>query len=200
MTASCLYTGHIRHRRSGPRRNDFRYRIYLAYLDLGELPTLFAGRWLWSARRPALAWFRRADYLGDPQVPLDTAVRDRVEAQTGHRPQGPIRLLTHLRQFGWSFNPVSFYYVFDDSGEHLETLVAEITNTKPRWVWNLASEKGSAPSRGFAYGDDVEGLRRVGGSAPSALVPGTAYRLEIEASGARGSVDFTPQAAAGATP
>ena len=78
--------------------------------------------------------------------------------------------------------------------------VAEITNTKPRWVWNLASEKGSAPSRGFAYGDDVEGLRQVGGSAPSALVPGTAYRLEIEASGARGSVDFTPQAAAGATP
>lgn len=78
--------------------------------------------------------------------------------------------------------------------------VAEITNAKPRWVWNLASEKGSAPSRGFAYGDEVEGLRRVGGSAPSALVPGTAYRLEIEAPGARGTVVFTPQAATGEAP
>ena len=78
--------------------------------------------------------------------------------------------------------------------------VAEFTNAKPRWIWNLASEKGSAPSRGFAYGDDVEGLRRVSGSPASALVPGTAYRMEVEAAGARGSVDFTPQAAAGTAP
>ena len=78
--------------------------------------------------------------------------------------------------------------------------VSEITNSKPRWVWSLASEKGSAPSRGFAYGDDVEGLRRVGGSSASPLIPGTRYRLEVEAPGARGSVDFTPQAAAGAAP
>jgi DUF1365 family protein len=129
MTASSLYTGHIRHRRFGPRHNDFRYRIYLAYLDLAELPTLFDRYWFWSARRPALAWFRRADFLGDPALPLDTAVRDRIEAQTGRRPCGPIRLLTHLRQFGYNFNPVSFYYVFDPSGERVETVVAEITNT-----------------------------------------------------------------------
>ena len=76
--------------------------------------------------------------------------------------------------------------------------ISEITNSKPKWVWSLASEKGSAPSRGFAYGDEVEGLRRVGGSPASALMPATRYRLEIEAPGARGSVDFTPQAAAGA--
>lgn len=129
MTASSLYTGHIRHRRFGPRRNDFRYRIFLTYLDLAELPTLFDRRWFWSARRPALAWFRRKDYLGDPALPLDTAVRDRIEAETGQRPTGPIRLLTHIRQFGYTFNPVSFYYVFDATGERLETVVAEITNT-----------------------------------------------------------------------
>jgi len=129
VTASSLYTGHIRHRRFGPRRNDFRYRIFLTYLDLAELPTLFDRRWFWSARRPALAWFRRKDYLGDPALPLDTAVRDRVEAETGQRPTGPIRLLTHIRQFGYTFNPVSFYYVFDATGERLETVVAEITNT-----------------------------------------------------------------------
>ena len=129
MTASALYIGHIRHRRFGPRRNDFRYRIYLAYLDLAELETVFSGRWFWSVRRPALARFRRADFLGDPSVPLDTAVRDRVEAETGKRPLGPIRLLSHIRQFGYNFNPVSFYYVFDSTGERLETVVAEITNT-----------------------------------------------------------------------
>ena len=127
--ASALYVGHLRHRRFAPRSNDFRYRIYLTLIDLDELPTVFEKRWLWSSSRPALAWFRRADYLGDPSIPLAEAVRNRVEEETGKRPSGPIRLLTHLRQFGYNFNPVSFYYVFDASGRKLETVVAEITNT-----------------------------------------------------------------------
>ena len=126
---SALYVGHLRHRRFAPRRNDFRYRIYFTLIDLDELPTLFKNRWFWSSRRPALAWFRRADYLGDPATPLVEAVRDRVEQETGRRPSGPIRLLTHLRQFGYNFNPVSFYYVYDATGRELETVVAEITNT-----------------------------------------------------------------------
>lgn len=126
---SCLYTGHIRHRRFAPKVNDFRYRIYLCYLDLAELPQLFERYWLWSARRPALAWFRRKDYLGDPAVTLDAAVRDRVQQELGVRPQGPIRLLAHLRQFGWLSNPVSFYYIFNADDSAVETIVAEITNT-----------------------------------------------------------------------
>jgi hypothetical protein len=126
---SCLYTGWVRHRRFEPRPNRFRYRIYLTYLDLAELPQLFDRHWLWSARRPALAWFRRSDFLGDPSVPLDTAVRDRIEAECGRRPAGPIRLLTHIRYFGYNFNPVSFYYVYDAAGSRLEFVVAEITNT-----------------------------------------------------------------------
>jgi DUF1365 family protein len=101
----------------------------MMYIDLDELPSLFKGRWLWSADRPAPAWFRRRDYLGDPDVPLEEAVRSRVAQANGVRPQGPIRLLTHLRYFGYCFNPVSFYYCFDPSDSHVETIVAEITNT-----------------------------------------------------------------------
>ena len=101
----------------------------MMYLDLAELPRLFARRWLWSAARPSLAWFRREDHLGDPRVPLDQAVRDLVEAETGRRPRGAIRLLTHLRYFGYCFNPVSFYYCFDPTGAQVETIVAEVNNT-----------------------------------------------------------------------
>jgi DUF1365 family protein len=126
---SCLYAGWIRHRRFAPRANHFRYRIFLSYIDLAELPQLFDRFWLWSARRPAFARFKRSDYYGDPATPLDVAVRDLVEARTGERPHGPIRLLTHLRFFGHCFNPASFYYCFDASGQHVETIVTEITNT-----------------------------------------------------------------------
>jgi len=129
---SCLYLGSLRHRRYAPRPHAFRYRLFMTYLDLAELDEVFRGRWLWSTRRPALAWMRRADYLGDARLPLDEAVRRRVEHETGERPQGPIRLLTHLRTLGLAFNPVSFYYCFDERGERVDTVVAEITNTP----WN----------------------------------------------------------------
>jgi len=126
---SCLYLGQVRHRRFQPHPHAFRYRLFMVYLDLAELEPVFARRWLWSTRRPALAWFRRADHAGDPRLPLDAWVRQRVWEATGRLPQGPIRLLTQLRYCGYCFNPISIYYCFTPDGEHLEAMVAEVTNT-----------------------------------------------------------------------
>ena len=126
---SAIYRGWLRHRRFAPREHRFRYPLFMLYLDLAELDEVFRGRWLWSTRRAALARFDRADHLGDRHVPLDQSVRALVALHTGKRPQGPIRLLTHLRYFGYGFNPVSFYYCFDKQGAHVECVVAEINNT-----------------------------------------------------------------------
>jgi DUF1365 family protein len=126
---SGIYVGQVRHRRTAPVPHAFTYRMFMMYLDLAELPGLFRGRWLWSVRRAALARFRREDHLGDPQIPLDSAVRDLIEQETGIRPSGPIRLLTHLRYFGYVFNPVSFYYCYNENDTELETIVAEVNNT-----------------------------------------------------------------------
>jgi uncharacterized protein len=126
MTASCIYTGTIRHRRAEPR-TQFTHRLALAYVDLEELPALLGGRLL--ARGPGALRFRRRDYLGPASLPLDVAVRDRVTELCGDRPAGPIRLLTQLRSFGLCFNPVSFYYCLDAAAEHVESVLAEVTNT-----------------------------------------------------------------------
>jgi DUF1365 family protein len=135
-----------------PTQNRFRYRMFMMYLDLAELPRVFDGTAFWSARRPALAWFRRSDYLAPGDVPLEQAVRDLVERRTGRRPSGPIRLLTHLRYFGYCMNPVSFYYCFDAAGA-LETIVAEITNTpwKERHQYVLPVRPGGAAVKDFAF-------------------------------------------------
>jgi len=126
---SALYLGRVRHRRFAPRAHAFRYPLFMAWLDLDELPRLFRGRWFWSVGRPNLASFRREDYLGPPGQPLAESVRECVRTQTGVRPEGPIRLLTHLRYFGHCFNPVSFYYCYESDGVTLQAIVAEITNT-----------------------------------------------------------------------
>jgi DUF1365 family protein len=141
---SCVYRGTVAHARRTPKRHTFRYRLFMMYLDLDELDEVFRGRWLWSTRRPAVAWFRRADYLGPADVPLDEAVRRKAEQLTGRRPQGPIRMLTHLRTFGYVQNPVTFYYCFGPDGEHVETILAEITNTpwNERHTYALSPEPG----------------------------------------------------------
>lgn len=129
---SRIYEGWVGHRRMSPSRHEFRYRIYLMYLELTELEELFEKRWFWSAKRPALAWFKREDHLGDPSRSLESEVRALVEKKTGRRPKGSVTLLTHLRYYGYCMNPVSFYYCWDADGGELEAIVAEVHNTP----WN----------------------------------------------------------------
>ncbi|MDE2307964.1 MAG: DUF1365 domain-containing protein [Xanthomonadaceae bacterium] len=140
--ASAVYEGVVRHRRHAPHAHAFDYRMAQLYLDLDELDRVFVNRWLWSNEYRNVAQFCRGDYLGPTGLSLTDAVRQRVEQATGHRPTGPIRLLTHLRYVGLVFNPVSFYYCFAQDGETLVAIVAEITNTpwKERHVYVLPIE------------------------------------------------------------
>lgn len=149
---SALYEGWIQHRRHAPVKHDFRYRMFMVYLDLGELPHVLDAARFWSARRAAPAWFRRADFLGDPSQPLADSVRQLVR-DSGSEPAGPIRLLTHLRYFGHSFNPVSFYYCFDEAGRAVRQIVANITNTPWR-------ERHSYVLTPALDGSDREGFHR----------------------------------------
>jgi uncharacterized protein len=147
---SCIYEGVVRHVRRVPVGHRFDSRLFLLYLDLGELDDVFRGRWFWSTRRLAPARFRREDHFGDPAMPLDQSVRELVARETGRWLDGPIRLLTHLRYWGFVFNPVSFYFCYAsaaDSGPAV--VVAEVTNTPwgQRHCYVLAREQ-------FGMGDD----------------------------------------------
>lgn len=128
---SALYYGWVQHRRFAPRAHDFRYRMGLLYLDLDEQPALFAlsrlagnGRWQPFA-------FRESDYLPEytrQGMRLIDAVRQQVGVAIGHEPQGSICLLTQVRSWGLSFNPVSFFYCHEADGQ-LAAIVCEVTNT-----------------------------------------------------------------------
>jgi DUF1365 family protein len=152
---SCIYEGMVQHRRFSPVENTFRYTTFMAFLDLDELPSLFDKTWLWSAKRPALAWFRRADYHKPEILNLKEAVLSTVEEKTGSRPSGSVRILTHLRYFGICFNPVSFYYCYEDDGS-LATIMAEITNTPwgERHVYCLECKGKAADRQVFSFNKD----------------------------------------------
>ena len=128
---SAVYSGWVQHRRLAPRGHSFRYRIFMPLLNLDDMPELLERSWGWSARRWALARFRREDFFGNPDVPLKTAVLDEVESSTGERPDGPVLMLANLRYFGFLINPISCYYCFSGDGQ-LRCVMAEVTNTP----WN----------------------------------------------------------------
>jgi len=144
-------TGTVWHRRSRPRPHDFRYRLCLTLLDCESLERTFERCRLWSIRRPGLVRFRRSDYLGPPSLGLAEAARQRVAEVHGVQPRGPVFVLTHLRQWGLCFNPVSFYFCHNEDG--LAFIVAEIHNTpwNERHSYVLDCREQSGPEFRFSF-------------------------------------------------
>lgn len=132
---SAIYAGRVWHTRLKPTIHRFTYPIFFTLIDLDEISKEIA--WYWwpiaSCGAPAIARFLDKDHLKDkPESigkPLVERVRDIVEEATQKRPLGPIKLLTSVECLGYCFNPVSFYYCFDKTGEHVETVVGEVSNT-----------------------------------------------------------------------
>lgn len=98
-------------------------------VDIEALPSLVDGVFGWSARGPALARFKREDFLGDPEQPLAGEVRRRIFEETGCQQTGPILLLANWRYFGFQINPIACYFCYDEGGNSLQYVVAEVTNT-----------------------------------------------------------------------
>jgi len=139
--ASAIYTGKVRHRRFSPKKHAFEYDVFMMYLDTCEIEDIFSLSPFWSLKHFAPAQFKRSDFHIDKEninatpnnLPsVDQSVRNSVHLITGVCLTGPIRMLVNLRYWGFNMNPISTYYCFDDEGENLVAILAEVHNTP----WN----------------------------------------------------------------
>ena len=71
--------------------------------------------------------FKKADSENDSQTTKDKLGEFLLEKGI-HKTPSKIKLLTHFRIFGYVFNPVSFYYCYDES-ERVFCIIAEVSNT-----------------------------------------------------------------------
>jgi DUF1365 family protein len=131
--ASALYRGFIRHRRFTPEDHQFRYPLFMVFLKLSELTELTGKLRLFGTRPWHWARFRRADYLGDPSVPLDALVKQRIgeklELPKGAL-AGDVYFFGHLRYLGFYFSPLNLYFV--EQQGRMRYMLAEVSNTP----WN----------------------------------------------------------------
>jgi DUF1365 family protein len=126
---SAVYEGEVTHVRHEPVRHAFRQRIALLYLDLAELDRVDRVSRLLGVDRRAPASFRREDHFAGANGPLDANVRALVEQRIGRRPEGPIRVLTQPRVFGYVFNPLTLWLCATRDGRGLDAVLAEVTST-----------------------------------------------------------------------
>lgn len=121
---SALYVGKVRHRRFTPVTHRFDYALFMTLIDLDEIPALpHIGI---ALERFSPASFCRGDYLGGGDI--KTKAQDRIAELTEERLTGKVLLLCQLRYLGCYFNPVNFYYLYDEHNE-LRWLLAEVRNT-----------------------------------------------------------------------
>lgn len=126
--ASCLYVGHVRHRRRGVAANTFRYRAYHVLLDVDELPRLDRELLGFGYNRPGVVGFRDRDHLGPGDAPVREKLDRWLRANGSALPDGPVRVLTNLRVLGHVFDPVSWWWCFQADGS-VAFVVAEVHNT-----------------------------------------------------------------------
>jgi DUF1365 family protein len=122
------------HNRLAPKVHRFHYDVFMFYLDLDEIDTLHKSlKWM-SRNRFNLFNFRDKDHLQLPKENPDRSknvrqhITDYLEINGVSIGKGRIMVLTNLCTLGYQFNPVSFYFCYDESGEPVCSIV-EICNT-----------------------------------------------------------------------
>lgn len=131
---SYLYKATVMHNRLEPKQHRFHYNVFMFYIDLDEIDFLTEKLWMISRNKFNFFSFRDTEHL---QLPIENPdkskkvkqhVTDYLEQNGITIGKGKIMLLTNLNVLGYNFNPVSFYYCFDEQNQPL-CVVTEITNT-----------------------------------------------------------------------
>lgn len=139
MSASCIYSGWVMHRRLRPMRHQFRYRSWWLLLDLDEVDALDRRLRFFSRGARNLISFHDGDH-GHDGADLRTQIVQKLYANGIDFDGGPIRILCTPRIFGYQFNPLSIYFCYRWNGQ-VAALVYEVHNTfGERHSYCLAAE------------------------------------------------------------
>lgn len=134
MSESALYQALVMHNRMAPKQHRFSYRIFMFWLDIDALEATAKKYRFFGLRKGNIFRFHHADHFKYPKGDArnNWTVREKLNAWLKEKEikQLPekVMLLTHVRLFGYVFNPVSFYFCYDREGRCIY-VVTEVSNT-----------------------------------------------------------------------
>lgn len=122
-----LFQGWVQHARKQPKAHQFKYSMFQIWLDVEQPELIDNISPLWSSRSFNAVRFSRENYLtGDK--PLHRQVVDLIQQRTGQRFEGRVYLLASLSYWGFCFNPVNFFFCYNENNK-LTYILSEIHNT-----------------------------------------------------------------------
>ena len=127
---SAIYEGFVRHRRHTPKQHTFSYQLFMFLIDLSEIDLLAEKYRFLGTSKFSWARFKRTDYLDADNLPLSTAVLQKMSSLCHKELSGEVYLLGNLRYLGIYFSPLNVYFL--KRGDSFTYMLAEVSNTP----WN----------------------------------------------------------------
>ena len=127
MTSS-LYNGTVIHKRFKPKKHFFKYRVFSLLLDLSELNHLDKNINFFSYNSFNLISFFDKDHGQRDGSSLFKWVKKNLVENNINSNNIKIKLLCYPRIFGYVFNPLSVFFVYDHQ-ENLISILYEVKNT-----------------------------------------------------------------------
>ena len=148
---SYFYTGTVVHARRDPVENAFSYRFAWYALNVDALPELDRTITWFGYNRFSVASINDADYLQKGTGSIRTKVESLLEEYKIQTKPKRIYLITTPKLLGYAFNPVSFYYLYDQNDE-VFCYFAEINNTyEERTIYVFPRETGVEKNGGMNF-------------------------------------------------
>jgi len=128
MINSSIYSGQVIHKRFKPKVHYFKYNVFSLLIDLSELNQLGKKVNLFSYNRFNLVSFYDKDHGDRDGTSLIEWVNRNLKKNKISTENIKIKLLCYPRILGFVFNPLSVFYVYDQS-EKLTAILYEVKNT-----------------------------------------------------------------------
>ena len=128
MINSCIYNGSVIHKRFKPKEHFFKYSVFSLLLDLSELEELDKKISFFSFNRFNLISFYEKDHGNRDGLPLIEWVKKNLEYNQIDTNNIRIKLLCYPRIFGYVFNPLSVFFIYNKKSE-LISILYEVKNT-----------------------------------------------------------------------
>ena len=127
MTSS-IYNGTVIHKRFKPKKHFFKYRVFSLLIDLYDLRDLNKNISFFSYNTFNLISFYDKDHGARDGSSLVKWVKKNLRENNINSDNIRIKLLCYPRIFGYVFNPLSIFFVYDKK-ENLVSILYEVKNT-----------------------------------------------------------------------
>ncbi len=128
IDTSCIYTGQVIHKRFKPKEHFFKYKVFSLLLDLSELHVLEKELKLFSYNKFNILSFYDVDHGPRDGTSLISWVKENLNKNNISSEEIKIKLLCYPRIWGYVFNPLSIFFVYDKN-LNLISILYEVKNT-----------------------------------------------------------------------